>query len=275
MTVHTHALRLPRPRIVHALVRRDYLVGRSYRLSLVLDPFFGVLNLLVYYFITKTFPQATTVALGGAPSYFAFAAVGVALSLVVQEASYRVASRVREEQLTGTLEALVAQPITAFELSLGMAGFYLLFAMMRAALYLTVAGVWLGVDFGEADWLGFAAMLAATAAAMLGIGIALAALVLLLRRAEVVVGIVTLLLALAGGAFFPVEVLPGTLQSISAVVPSRFAYDGVRSALFEGQGWAGDAARLMLFAIAGLPLAVLAFKGALLRAKKRGTLATY
>jgi len=76
-------------------------------------------------------------------------------------------------------------------------------------------------------------------------------------------------------AGLPVEVLPGTLQSISAVVPSRFAYDGVRSALFEGQGWAGDAARLMLFAIAGLPLAVLAFKGALLRAKKRGTLATY
>ena len=266
---------LPRPQIVHALVRRDYLVGRSYRLSLVLDPFFGVLNLLIYYFISQTFPQATTVDLGGAPSYFAFAAVGVALSLVVQEASFRIANRVREEQLTGTLEALVAQPITAFELSLGMAGFYLLFAMARAALYLTVAGVWLGVDFGEADWPGFAAMLVATAAAMLGIGVALAAIVLVVRRAELLAGIVTLLLALAGGAFFPVGVLPGWLQPLTAVVPSRFAFDGVRDALFSGEGWAGDAVSLMLFAVLALPLAVLAFKAALRHAKRRGTLAAY
>ena len=66
--------------VFRALVRRDYSLSRSYRFALVLDAFFGGLNLLVYYFISATFESASTAELAGAPSYFAFAVVGVTLS---------------------------------------------------------------------------------------------------------------------------------------------------------------------------------------------------
>ena len=114
---------LPRFGVIAALVRRDYLVQRSYRLAFVLDLFYGIVNLLVFYFISQTFTDVATADLSGAPSYFAFASIGIAITIVLQAASGGLAHRIREEQLTGTLEALTAQPITVPELSFGLAAF--------------------------------------------------------------------------------------------------------------------------------------------------------
>jgi len=125
---------LPRLGVIAALVRRDYLVQRSYRLAFVLDLFYGIANLLVFYFISQTFTDVTTADLSGAPSYFAFASIGIAITIVLQAASGGLAHRIREEQLTGTLEALTAQPITVPELSFGLAAFrWLRFTPARAA----------------------------------------------------------------------------------------------------------------------------------------------
>jgi hypothetical protein len=112
----------PRPRAILALARRDLLIYASYRLIMTLDLWIGVLDVVVYYFISETFAGATTESLGAAPSYFAFALVGIAVTVVIQAASLGIATKVREEQLTGTLEALVAQPVTTTELATGLCG---------------------------------------------------------------------------------------------------------------------------------------------------------
>ena len=112
---------LPRVPVVAAVVRRDYHVARSYRLPFALDLLYGVINLVVFFFISRTFLGASTASLDGAPDYFAFAAVGVALTIVIGAATAGLAARIREEQLTGTLEALLTQPLTTMEIALGLA----------------------------------------------------------------------------------------------------------------------------------------------------------
>jgi ABC-2 type transport system permease protein len=265
---------LPRPAVVHALIRRDYLVARSYRVAFLLDIVFGIISLLIYFFISRTFEDASSARLAGAPSYFAFAAVGVALSLVVQAASARLAQRIREEQLTGALELLVAQPVTAVELALGLAGFHFLFAALRAVVYLLAAGFVLSADFSRADWLGFVTVLVAAAVAMAALGIVFAALVLVLKRAELLVAVLTVALALLGGAYFPLEVLPGWLQPLADVLPTTFAFDGVRAALYRGEGWAMPAVELGAFSAVGLPVAIGVFRLALDLARRLGSLST-
>jgi ABC-2 type transport system permease protein len=268
------AVRLPRLEVVRALIRRDYSVSRSYRVSFVLDVFFGVVTLLIYFFISRTFEDATTRDLGGAPSYFAFAAVGVALNLVIQSATARLIQRVREEQLTGALEILVAQPVTTTELALGMAGFHFVFAVLRAVFYLLIAGFFLKADLSDADWGGFAAMLLATAVAMACIGIALSALVLVIKRADLPAALILLALALLGGAFFPVTVLPGWLQPVTEVLPTTLAFSGVRAALYRGEGWSADALELALLSVVALPLAIAIFRAALWFARRDGSLSS-
>jgi ABC-2 type transport system permease protein len=263
-----------RPRAIWALVRRDFAVTRSYRLAFYLDIGLGVIDLCIYFFISKTFPQ-TTADLGGAPSYFAFAAVGLAMTIVIGATSTQLAQRVREEQLTGTLEALTVQPLSATELSLGMGGLPFLFALVRVAVYLIVAGTLLGVSFAGADWVGFAVVLAASAASLSGIGIVLGGLVLVIKRGAVVASLFTFFLGLVGGAFFPVSVLPDWLQTIGKVVPTKFAFDGLRAALYQGGGWQGDAVALAAFGVVTLPLAMWLFGVALAYGRRSGTLAQY
>ena len=265
---------LPRLGVITALVRRDYLVQRSYRLVFALDLFYGVVNLLVFYFISKTFDE-TTANLNGAPSYFAFASIGIAITIVLQAASGGLAHRIREEQLTGTLEALTAQPITVPELAFGLASFQFGFGMLRAAFYLLLSGVFFGVSYAQADWVGFVTVLLTSGGALASIGVILGAGVLVLKRGEILTGAVTFAMGLVSGAFFPVDVLPPWLQAIGSVMPTRFAYDGLRSAIFEGGGWGGDAIALTIFAIIGLPIGVWCFSRGLSQSRRAGTISQY
>jgi ABC-2 type transport system permease protein len=267
--------RVPRLRAVVALLRRDYLVRTSYRFALVLDLFIGLVDVLIYYFISETFGGRAHVSFGAAPSYFAFALVGIAMTTVVQAASAGVATKVREEQLTGTLEALVTQPLTTIEMALGMCALPFLFATFRVALYLLVGGTLLGVDLSHMSWVGFAVVLFVTGAAMSALGIVTAAAVLAFKRGETISGVAIFGMGLVGGAFFPVSVLPGWLEALGKVVPPRFAFDGLRDALYAGSGWAGDALVLVAFSAFLLPASVWLFDRALQHARRAGSLAQY
>jgi len=272
--ISTLRLRGPSVRAIGTLVRRDFAVARSYRWSFYLDIALGVVDLCIYYFISKTFPHAIS-NLGGAPSYFAFALVGVAMTIVINSASTQLALRVREEQLTGTLEALTVQPLSGTSLALGLAGLPFLLAMLRVVLYLLAAGLVLGVAFSHADWLGFIIVLLTSAAALSGIGIALGGLVLVIKRGTVVASLATFLMGLLGGAFFPVAVLPAWLRPLADVVPTRFAFDGLRAALYRGGGWGGDVVALALIAAVSLPAAMWLFGAALNYGRRSGTLVQY
>jgi ABC-type multidrug transport system permease subunit len=258
-----------------ALARRDYSVFTSYRFAIGFDLIYGLVDLLIYFFISRTFEDASTADLGGAPSYFAFALVGIVITVVVSAVSATIGYRLREEQLTGTLETLVAQPIRSWQIALGMTGWPFAFALARVAFYLLLAALFLDVDFSDASWAGVILVLLSAALALLALGIALGALVVVFKRGNNIIGFVSLALGFAGGAFFPLSVFPDWLEFLGKLVPTRFIFDGMRDALFLGSGWTGDALVLLVYGLIGLPLALWAFSRAIDYAKGRGSLAEY
>jgi ABC-2 type transport system permease protein len=260
---------------VRALIARDWRITRSYRTALVTDLAFGFINLVVYHFISQTLRPRVGHRLDGAPTYFAFAAVGVALSVVLQAAMSGLARRVREEQLTGTLETLLAQPISAVELALGLAGFPFLFAMVRAFVYLLLAGAFLGLSFAHTDWPALVASFMVSGVAFLGIGITLAALVVVFKRAESLGAFGTVGLSLLGGAVFPVSALPHWLRPLATIVPTRFAFDAVRDALFGSGGWVEPTLVLMAIGAGLLAFSLVLFTAALRLVVRLGTISQY
>jgi ABC-2 type transport system permease protein len=265
----------PRPRVLVALLQRDYRVRRSYRLAIAFDFAVGIVDVIVYYFISKTFKGATSASLGGAPSYFAFALVGIVVTAIIQATASGVGFKIREEQLTGTLEALVGQPVTPSEMALGMCGLPFLMATARVAVYLTVGALLLGLNLSHTDWVGFLVTLIVTGGVMSALGIATSAFVIVSKRGNTLAGLALFAMGMLGGAVFPVEVLPPILQAIGEVVPTKFAFDALRHALYVGTGWEGDAAVLAAISIVALPLAVWAFGRALRHARRAGTLSQY
>jgi ABC-2 type transport system permease protein len=264
-----------RPRVVAAIVRREYQVARSYRFALSFGLVYGVLNLALYYYISKVIDSRPGVDLEGAPSYFAFAAVGVAIAVVFQASSTSLARRVREEQLTGTLEALVAQPIAATEIALGLVGFPFLFATARVAFYLLAAAALLGLDLSHADPVGAVLVLLTSGTALTGFGIALGAVVLLVKRGTALVGFMAFLATFVSGAYFPLSVLPDWLQAVAELIPIRFAFEGARAALLRGEGWGGDVLALVVFSAVALPVSLWLFQRALQLTQARGSLSEY
>jgi len=260
---------------VRALVGRDWRITRSYRAALVTDLSFGCLNLLVYYYISHALKVSVRGGLDGAPSYFAFAAVGVSLSVVLQAAMTGVSRRLREEQLTGTLEALCAQPISASEIALGLAGFPFLFAVFRAFVYLLMAGLLLGLSFGHCAWLGLVVSFLVTGLAVGAVGVALAGLVLVFKRAEAVGSLGVFGMTLLGGAFFPTAVLPHWVRPLADVVPTRFAFEAARDALFgRGDWFAATLPLIGMGAVFGM-VSLLLFSLALRHSVRHGTLNQY
>ncbi|HVF53267.1 MAG TPA: ABC transporter permease [Actinomycetota bacterium] len=260
-------------RAIAAIAARDYRLLRSYRAALTLDLLFGFLNLVIFFYISRTFDDP--VNLGPAPSYFSFAAAGIALTLVLEAGSTGLVRRVREEQLTGTLEALVVQPIRDHEIAFGLSAYPFGFGAGRAVIYLLLAAAFLGLDLQHADWFGVALILVTSGVAFAAIGIALGALVLVAKRGEIAAAITSLVLGILGGAYFPRSVYPTWLRDLSGLIPIHNAFDGVREALFAGNGYGSDALGLLLFASIALPLATLVFSRALRRSRRYGSLSEY
>jgi ABC-type multidrug transport system permease subunit len=264
-----------RPRHIVAIMRRDLLQIRSYAYALSFDIAFGTVELFIYFFVSRTFADVPSESLSGAPSYFAFVAVGIVLTGMIGAASGEIVSRIRTEQLVGTLETLIAQPIRPAELCLGISGYPFVFALVRAIVYFSVAVAVLGLRLPDASWLGFLIVFAATGAALLGIGIALAAFAVVYKRGANLGWVVALALGLTGGAYFPISVLPEWLETASEALPTRHIFDGARLALFEGSGWGSEALALFAFSAVCLPASLWVFAGAIEVARRRGSLAEY
>jgi ABC-2 type transport system permease protein len=269
------AVTLPRRRVLGAIVWRDYLNKRSYRLAFALDTLSGALTLVVYYFISRFFTHADGAALNHAPSYFAFAATGILVAGMITTASVELVVRVREEQLAGTLETLIGHPVSASELGLGLVGFPFSFAVARALFYFVFVAAWMGLDLARVSWIGVILVLFATAAVFAPVAIAAAAAVLVLKRAEVLLGLLIGVVIVFSGSVFPLSALPAWLQPIAGLLPPHVAFDGVRNALFQGDGWALDAAKLLVIGAIATPIAATIFGLALRRAQRSGSLGEY
>ncbi|MEH1101631.1 ABC transporter permease [Micromonospora sp. CPCC 205561] len=257
--------------VVLTLVRRDLAEPRLFRLPLLLDLAFGMVNLVVFLFISRVLTPSAGSDLARSASYFDFVAVGITFMLVLQAASTQLTSRVTREQRAGTLEMLAAQPVPVGALAVGIAGYPFLFALLRAGIYLAVLGSLLGLRVGRADWWGVVAVLVTGGAALMGAGIVLAALAVAVGHGDAAARLFVVALSFLSGTYFPVTVLPGVLPAATTVLPSRIALDGLRAALTGGE-WGSSAVALLGATALLLPLSIWVFGRAVRTAARRGTL---
>ena len=267
--------RWPRPAAIFAFARRDSRTSASYRAALVFDLVLSAITLVIYFYISKLFGRPARGTLSGAPDFFSFVAVGVSVAVIVQAGAVGLAASLRQEQYTGTLEALSAKPVTTTEMAFGLAIYPFLFSMVRSAVYITIAAGLLGADFSRLDPLGFAIGMALTGLSLVSVGIAMGALIFVVKRGEAVGGVLVSMLVLLGGAYFPISIFPAGIELIGKFVPTRFAFDGIRAAVFRGEGWLEPLLQLLAFGAISLPISIVLFDQTLKLAKRRGTLAQY
>lgn len=257
--------------IVLAMVRRDLADGRLFGTSIVLDIAYGIVNLLIFLFISRVLHHSGQQGLGPSATYFDFVAVGLAFMLIAQVTCAQVCARVQEERRSGTLEALVQAPIGRAAAAVGMAAYPLMIGILRSVAYLTVACTVLGVHPAGAHWFGAAIVLLVGAAATTGIAITIGAFAVTFSHATAVSRTIIIALGFLSGAYFPVGGLPAYFRPVTDVLPTRMAIDGLRLAISGGSWWPSA---LLLTAVAAVlvPVSMLLFTRAIARAVRKGVL---
>lgn len=262
-----------------AFLRRDLLVAWSYRLAFVSEWGSLLLQALMFYFVGKLVAPSAIPDYGGEPAtYMEFVAVGIALTAFVQLALSRVGSGLRSEQVYGTLESLLSTPTSTMTIQLGTVFYDLLYIPVRTALFLAFAALAFGLHFDLDGILPALVVLLAFIPFVWGLGVANAGFLLTFRRGGGVSGFVVTVMALFSGAFFPLDVLPRWAQSTAELNPISVAVEGMREPLLGGGGWSGvggDLLVLVPLAAASLALGIAAFRLALRREKRRGSLGLY
>ena len=269
---------------IWAFFYRDFLDEVSYRTSFLLQVAGALGYVGTWFFISRWVAKVfeSPPELPGV-GYFPFVLVGYAFYQYLQSTLQTFSAKIRREQLTGTLEAMLVTPTRASLVILGSSAWDFVMTTFRVAMILAI-GTLLAWGFGER--IGFRAegipafllLLALTVTAFSGIGILSAAFTIWLKRGDPVNYVITAASALLGGVFFQVDVMPAWLQSVAAFLPITHALRGIRRALLAGAGIGevtGDLQILALFAAALVPLGMGAFTLALRRARVEGSLVQY
>jgi ABC-2 type transport system permease protein len=170
------------------------------------------------------------------------------------------------ERIGGTLERLLATPVTRGEIVLGYSLGFGLFATLQVivltlfilnAIAVPSIGpipaftIGLGVSSAGSPVLAFVlAVLLALGAVNLGIFLSTFA-----RTELQVIQFIPLVIVpqgLLGGIFWPIDRLPDVLQAVAHVLPMTYAVDGLREVMLKGAGLSSSTVQLDLLVLAGI-----------------------
>ncbi|HQQ36575.1 MAG TPA: ABC transporter permease [Methanothrix sp.] len=259
-------------------IKRGYLLQMSYKFDFLLRLFFMLFNILTYYFIAKMMGDAAAQYLepyGG--DYFSFVLIGMAFSGYLMISLRSFSESVRDEQMMGTLEAMLVTPTRTSSIIALSSLWSFIFASFRVLIYLLV-GVILGVDMSRANIGGALLILILTIICFSSIGILSASFIMVFKKGDPINMLLMGTSELFGGVLFPIEVFPDWLQSISHILPITYSVNGMRHALLQGYSLAElvpDILTLVLFSLALLPISLFIFDRAVMKVKAEGGLVQY
>lgn len=263
--------------VLRACLRRDYRIERSYPLAFALSVLSEIGTLAVFFYLSKLLGGASLHGDDLGRGYFPFVVVGLGVSRILEALLFAIPSRIRQDQLTGALEAVLSTPASPAVVALGYGAYDLLHAAIDTATFFAIAIVLFGVGLDAsgprvlAAALAFAAILVIFAAA----GVAAAGLVIAYKRVQGALGIATTAVVVLGTVYFPASSLPAGLRLLAEANPLSWALALIRP-LVTGAPVPWDRLALLIptcVVLVALSLACVRF--GVHRAKLRGTLGQY
>jgi ABC-2 type transport system permease protein len=154
--------------------------------------------------------------------------------------------------------------------------FSIIYGLARSALLLGVLALFFKVDLSNANLGGAAVILLAGSISFLGFGIMAAVLPLLFpERGEELTFVISSVLLLVSGVYYPISVLPDWMQPLATVSPATYVLQGMRAALLDGAPTSALGSSLLPILVLGglaVPVGVAIFGWAERYAKRTGRL---
>jgi len=183
---------------------------------------------------------------------------------------------VQWERWEGTIEYTFMSPTSRVTHLLGMGVYAVVYGIIRTAIVLGVAMLAFDLDLSDANYWAALVVLAVCSISLVGFGVVAAVMPLLSpEKGQQVTYIVSALLLLVSGVYYPINVLPEWMQVMAQFSPVTYALEGSRAALLGGVGlsqlW-GSIWPLLLMGVVFVPMGLFVFHLGESYAKRTGKL---
>ena len=266
-------------RKIYALLKKDFLIEASYKIAFLFNIFSVAASVLTYFFIDKLFGHRMTSYLEEfGVNYFSYVLLGMAFFSYIGVGIGSFSSRIRSEQLQGTLESLLLTPTNVGIILLGMGLWNLIFATLDVLIYIMLGIFLFGIDFSNLNILSTIVILVLTVISFSSLGILSASCIIILKKGNPVAWVINTFEGLLGGVYFPVAVLPAALQSIAKCLPITYAIRGIQLAVYKGYSLGelkSEWSFLFVFCLVLIPASLFSFTFALKKARRQGNLIQY
>jgi ABC-2 type transport system permease protein len=222
---------------VWGYVQRNYFLTKRYFMWEVVWLTFTTVNAM-----SITFIGAGAAELKGGESidvqaYMTFLLIGALIWSYLSMIFDILSETVQWERWEGTIEYTFMSPTSRVTHLLGMGVYAIVYGIIRTAIVLGVAMLAFDLDLGNANYVAAVVVLAVCSISLVGFGVVAAVMPLLSpEKGQQVTYIVSALLLLVSGVYYPVNVLPDWMQMLAAVSPVTYGLEGTRAALRDGAG---------------------------------------
>lgn len=260
---------------VQAVVRRDAEIYFSYRFRALSQVLVALFSVTLFYYVSRL--------VGGRrfatpDDYFAFVVVGLVVLHALTATLTILPNSLRTDLVAGTFERVAVSPLGPAAAIASMTVFPMVVALATGVVTLLIARLVFGLELS-----GPLAILAAPAAvlallAFLPFALLVASLVLVSKQAGNIGGLVVVGLSLAGGVYYPPELMPGWIRWVTEVQPFTPALEVLRHLLIGSPTTSGtsvETLRLAGFAAVATPISYWVLTRAVRLCRIRGTLLEY
>jgi ABC-2 type transport system permease protein len=167
------------------------------------------------------------------------------------------ANSIVRERERGTIEQIIVTPIRPWEMVLGKMVPYVILAFINTGEVLLIGSLWFGVPIRGSLILvfGLSGVFLMTS---LGLGLLASTIANTQQEAMMLIYMIFLPSVFLSGFFFPIQAMPKVLQWISYGIPLRYYMSIIRALLLKGVGIPAMQTDVILLALFGLGLLVIA-----------------
>ena len=254
----------------YAFVERNFFLMRRYWGWEVAFLIYNVTSSLSVMYIGKAQGGANT------ENLILYLGIGTVVWAYLLAVFSNISEMIVWERWEGTIEYTMMAPISRLTHMLGVALFSIVYGILRTALLLVALFFFFKVDLSHANAVGALAIILIGSLSFVGVGIMAAVLPLLFtERGEQMTFIISSLLLLVSGVYYPVSVLPGWMQTAAHISPATYVLQGMRATILDGKPTSQLGHYLIPMAIIGIltiPLGMLVFTTVERYAKRTGRL---
>jgi ABC-2 type transport system permease protein len=260
-----------------AFVERNlYLVRRYWHLELAFLVFNVASAMSVLYIGEAQMQSSGGDSREGQLDLVLYLGIGTVVWAYLRAVFANVGEMVAWERWEGTIECTMMAPISRLAHMLGVSLFSIIYGLARSALLLGVLALFFSVDLSNANLGGAALILLVGSVSFLGFGIMAAVLPLLFpERGEEMTFVISSILLLVSGVYYPISVLPDWMEPLATVSPATYVLEGMRAALLEGTPTLALGPSILPILILGaltLPIGIAIFSWGERYAKRTGRL---